>query len=42
MFTSREQNSGQNCNMKIDAQFFEKCGTVQVFGNNLKKSKLHI
>jgi hypothetical protein len=41
MLTSREQNSGQNCNMKIDVQFFENCGTVQVFGNSLKKSKLY-
>jgi hypothetical protein len=27
--------------MEIDVQFFEKCGTFQLFGNNLKKSKLH-
>jgi hypothetical protein len=37
MFTSREQNWGKICNMKIDVQFFEERGTVQVFGNNLKK-----
>jgi len=41
MFSSREQNSEQNFNMKIDNQFFEKGGTVQVSGNYLKKSKLH-
>ena len=32
--TSRDQNAGQNLDMKTDNKFFGKGGRVQIFGNN--------
>jgi hypothetical protein len=41
MSMSRGQNAGQNHNIKIDNKFLLMCGIVQIFGNNINKSKSH-
>jgi hypothetical protein len=38
---SRDQNAGQNHNIKVDNKSFEKGGTVPIFGNNPNMSKFH-
>jgi hypothetical protein len=40
MVISRDQNAGQNHDIKIDI-CCGKCGTVQIFGNNLNISKFY-
>jgi hypothetical protein len=40
MLVSRDHNVGQNREMKIGNRSFEKCVTVQVFGNDSNKSNL--
>jgi hypothetical protein len=34
MLLSHHQNAGQNHDMKIANRCFEKCGTIQIFGND--------
>ena len=34
MIMSRDQDAEQNHDMKTDNKLFEKCGRVQIFGNN--------
>jgi hypothetical protein len=41
MLLSRDQNAGENGEMKIGNKSFEKCVTVQVFGNDSNKSKFY-
>jgi hypothetical protein len=41
MVMSRNQNAGQNHNIKLDNKSFDQGGTVQIFGNNPNKSKFH-
>ena len=38
---SRDQNAGRIHSIKIDNSSFEEVGRVQIFGNNLNRSKLH-
>jgi hypothetical protein len=40
MLLSRHQNTEQNHDMKIANIYFEKVGTVQIYGNDNNKSKL--
>jgi hypothetical protein len=37
--TNIHQNTGQNRDIKIGKGSFEKCATVQIFGDNSSKSK---
>jgi hypothetical protein len=39
MMLSRHHNAGQNCDIKVANRAFEKCVTVQIFGNDSNKSK---
>jgi hypothetical protein len=41
MIMSRDQKAGRIHSMKIDNSFIERCGRVQIFGNNIKKSKFY-
>ena len=41
MIMSRDQNAGRSHNMRIDNSSFERGGRVQIFGNNLNKSKFY-
>src|SRR5215469_12464848 len=39
MTVSRDQNAGRIHSMKVDNSAIERCGRVQIFGNNFNKSK---
>jgi hypothetical protein len=41
MFMSCQQATGQNHYTKVANKSLEKCGKVQIFGNNINKSELH-
>ena len=41
MTVSRDQNAGRIHSMKVDNSAIERCGRVQIFGNNFNKSKFY-
>ena len=41
MIMSRDQKAGRSHSMKIDNSSVGKGGRVQIFGNNINKSKFH-
>jgi hypothetical protein len=41
MVMSRDQNAGQNHNIKTDNKSFERVEQFKYFGNNANKSKFH-
>jgi hypothetical protein len=41
MVISRDQNAGQNHDMKTDNKFFEKDGRVKIFGNKFDVQKFY-
>jgi hypothetical protein len=40
MFMSRHQTAGQSNDIRVDNKSFEKSGKIQIFGNNIKQTRI--